>query len=251
MHEHRIDRERGDMDISQIAITPEISTELLYLTKTDRVCAVLREAIITAWLKPGDHIRQQDIADQLNLSPTPVREALQKLQALGILLHTPHHGAQVPVPNRQTISEIFLVRAYLEGIAIVDSIDRIDHDTLEKLEYLAKNEMPQNLDEGFQINDFTPYRKANYEFHKLIYTSSSMEVIPELIDNLWARSVVPDKLYQFDCLRIKNASEEHGRIVKAIEAKDVERARKTLEEHVNLTRSCYLRFLDRSFEEPF
>jgi DNA-binding GntR family transcriptional regulator len=234
------------MDISQIALAPDISTDLLYLTKTDRVCAVLREAIITAWLKPGDHIRQQDIADQLNLSSTPVREALQKLQALGILLHTPHQGAQVPVPNRQTISEVFRVRAYLEGVAIVDSIERIDPDTLEKLEYLANKEMPGSLDEGFQINAFTPYRKANYEFHKLIYISSSMEVIPELIDNLWARSVVPDELYQFDCLRINNASKEHGKIVEAIEAKDVDLARKTLEDHVNLTRSCYLEFLDRS-----
>ena len=106
------------MDISQVAITPEISNEFLYLTKTDRVCAILREAIITAWLKPGDHIRQQDIADQLHISSTPVREALQKLQALGILLHTPHHGAQVPVPNRQTISEIFQVRAFLEVVSI-------------------------------------------------------------------------------------------------------------------------------------
>jgi DNA-binding GntR family transcriptional regulator len=233
------------MDISEVTFTQEILMELLYLTKTERVCAILREAIITACLKPGAHIRQQDLANQLSMSATPVREALQKMDALGILVHTPHQGAQVPLPNRQTINEIFQLRAFLEGIAIENSIDHIKLDTLQKLDYLANTEMPKSINKGFQTNDFTPYRKANYEFHKLIYTSSNMEVIPELIDNLWARSVVPDKLYQFDCDRLDDAYTEHVKIIKSLKEKDADLARATMELHVDLTRICYLQLLDQ------
>lgn len=233
------------MDNHEVINLPEIPNELFYLTKTDRVCAILREAIITANLKPGDYVRQQDLANQLNISPTPVREALQKLVALGILFHNPHQGAQVPYPNRQTISEVFQVRALLEGIAIEKSIDCIKSETLQKLAYLGNTQMPESLKYGLETNEFTPYRIANYEFHKLIYTSSSMEVVPELIDDLWARSVVPDELYKYDCDRISNASDEHRKIIEAIEEKDARKARSIMEEHVNLTRTCYMRFLDQ------
>jgi DNA-binding GntR family transcriptional regulator len=227
----------------------DASVGLLHLTKTEVVSTILREAIITGRLKPGDHIRQQELAELLNVSPTPVREALYKLVALGILEYEAHHGAQVPIPSKHAIDEIFQVRVMLEGMAIKETVKYIDDTTLAKLEDLALSELPMLLEESLATKNLIPYRVANYQFHKKIYTASEMEVIPTLIDTLWARSVVQAGVFFFDECRISNANAEHARILEALQAKEGERASEVLRQHVDATRTCYLNYLDQVEQE--
>lgn len=232
------------MDLSEAIKLPELPAGLLHMTKAEAVCAVLREAIIMARLKPGDPIRQQDLAQALNVSATPVREALQKLYALGIVSYESHHGAQVAVPTRQMIDEVFRVRTMLEGTAVQKAVKLLDDNLLELLEDLATNQMPQLLREGMEAGDLVPYRMANYKFHKTIYSASQMQVIPEMIDDLWARSPVPDENFYFNRERVTRAADEHADLVDMLKQREQERARAVLEHHVDTTRKFYLQFVD-------
>lgn len=236
------------MDLSAVFKLSEFSTEIFAQTKTEAVSSLLREAIITGRLKPGDPIRQQDLAEVLNVSATPVREALARFEALGILHHAPHQGMQVAVLSRQAIDEIFRVRTMLEGMAVEEAAKLIDAEAMTYLDELARDQLPDLLTTALESGDLTPYRMVNYKFHKTIYSLSGMEVVPELIDNSWARSVVLDGVFFYDCNRIQSAPAEHVEIVDALRKQDAKRARATLEGHVDKTRLCYLEYLD-SLEE--
>lgn len=235
--------EQRKIDIFDCFESPLSSTDLSHMTKTDAVVAYLREAIITSRLQPGDRIGQLELAEQLNISPTPVREALRKLEAQGILNYLPHHGVQVAIPTRQVIDEIYKVRAFLEGLAVEHTVQNIDADTLECLNELARNLLPQLLEESLGNGIFTPWKIANYNLHRSIYASSRLATIPEMIDNLWARSVAPDELFVFDSTRVQDAAQEHVQILDAMNKGDGNLARRLIQEHVELTRTSYLKFL--------
>ena len=72
--------------------------EPVHKTKKDAVVELIRESILSAELKPGDRLLQDEIAQRMNVSATPVREALRQLEAEGVLAHSPHQGARV-APN--------------------------------------------------------------------------------------------------------------------------------------------------------
>ncbi len=238
------DRKRNNVHLSKAFKLADFSHDVFAQTKTEAVSSILREAIITGRLRPGDPIRQQDLAEILNVSATPVREALAKLNALGTLQHLPHQGVQVAVPSRQAIDEIFRVRTMLEGMAIEEAVNFIDEERLAYLDELAEDQLPRLLETALDTKDLTPYRMANYRFHRTIYSASGMEIIPELIDTLWARSVVQDGVFFHDWDRIQSAPAEHVEIVDALRKSDGKRARSTLEQHVDKTRRAYLNYLD-------
>jgi DNA-binding GntR family transcriptional regulator len=215
-----------------------------YLTKTDAVCVFLREAIITGRFKAGYRITQQELAEMLKISPTPVREALHKLDAQGILTYIPHHGAQVATPDRQMINEIYLLRANLESLAIQEAVKTINWKTISCLEEISREIIPNLLGKCLEEEDFTPYRDANYKFHKAIYSSSKMVIVPELIDNLWARSMAPDELFLFNIKRSGEGITEHLEIIQALKEEDGLKASNLLKTHIDRTRLAYLEYLD-------
>src|SRR3954464_9389982 len=78
----------------------------------------LRESIIMGELTPGTPLRLEDLARQLGMSISPIREAVRQLEALGLAEHVPHHGAQVMRLDVEELRELFAIRLSLEGIAV-------------------------------------------------------------------------------------------------------------------------------------
>jgi len=78
----------------------------------------LREAIIMGELTPGTPLRLEDLARQLGMSISPIREAVRQLEALGLAEHVPHHGAKVMPLDVEELRELFAVRLALEGMAV-------------------------------------------------------------------------------------------------------------------------------------
>ncbi len=75
----------------------------------------LREAIIMGELTPGTPLRLEDLARQLGMSISPIREAVRQLEALGLAEHVPHHGAKVMRLDVEELRELFAIRLALEG----------------------------------------------------------------------------------------------------------------------------------------
>src|SRR5690242_21806401 len=86
-------------------------------TKADDIALVIEEAIVAGELEPGSVLRQEQLSDQFKVSRTPVREALRRLAALGLVSFEPNRGVRVRTLSRESMWEAFLVRAELEGLA--------------------------------------------------------------------------------------------------------------------------------------
>src|SRR5438067_11492465 len=78
----------------------------------------LREAIILGEIRPGTHLRLEEVAQQLGMSISPIREAVRQLEALGLAEHVPHHGAKVVRLEVEELRELFSIRLALEGMAV-------------------------------------------------------------------------------------------------------------------------------------
>lgn len=147
-------------------------------SKSEYVADGLRDMILSGELGSGSTLRQRDIAKQFGVSPTPVREALQQLEAEGYILSKRHHSAIVVRPTEERISENFLVRAALEALAIELAARKITPKTLAELE--AINAMIAACDPR------EPRRfELNRRFHFTLYESAESPTLLSLLTYLW------------------------------------------------------------------
>ena len=86
-------------------------------TKADEIALVLEEAIVSGELEPGRVLRQEELSERFAVSRTPVREALRRLAALGLVSFVPNRGVRVRTITLEELREAFLVRAELESLA--------------------------------------------------------------------------------------------------------------------------------------
>src|ERR1041384_2554116 len=86
-------------------------------TKADDIALVIEEAIVSGELEPGIVLRQEQRSEQFNVSRTPIREALRRLAALGLVSFVPNRGVRVRTISREELHEAFMVRAELEALA--------------------------------------------------------------------------------------------------------------------------------------
>ncbi|MFJ5770418.1 GntR family transcriptional regulator [Psychrobacillus sp. NPDC093180] len=190
-------------------------------TKSEKVYEFLRAKILAAEYKPGDRIVIREIARQLEVSDIPVREAIKKLTADGLLEIKSHSGARIAPLNLKNLEEMFLIRLELEPLATRLAAKSATDEEITLLENLVL-EMEQHLKD----NDIEEYTKANRAFHKELYRSSHAPVLIEIIENLYLRSENSKSIFQHDPDRLLASNEEHQAIVNALKNKDEENAAK-------------------------
>ena len=100
------------------------------------VSEALREAIIDGALKPGERLMEIQLADELGVSRTPIREAIRRLELEGFLIMVPRRGTYVADLSIKDINEVFEIRTALDVLAAGLAAERITEEELEKLERL-------------------------------------------------------------------------------------------------------------------
>src|SRR3569833_3622035 len=115
-------------------------------TKADDIALVIEEAIVSGELEPGTVLRQEQLSEQFNVSRTPIREALRRLAALGLVSFVPNRGVRVRTLSREELQEAFLVRAELEGLATEVAATKITPEQLEALDAVEKRFSAISLD---------------------------------------------------------------------------------------------------------
>src|SRR5260370_25980939 len=103
-------------------------------TKADDIALVIEEAIVAGELEPGTVLRQEQLSEQFNVSRTPIREALRRLAALGLVSFVPHRGVRVRTISREELHEAVMVRAQLEALATGVAAAQITAEDLVELE---------------------------------------------------------------------------------------------------------------------
>src|SRR3954466_8539940 len=102
-------------------------------TKADEIALVVEEAIVSGELPPGTVLRQEQLSERFNVSRTPIREALRRLAALGLVSFVPNRGVRVRTLSRDELWEAFLVRAELESLATEIAATKMTEEALTEL----------------------------------------------------------------------------------------------------------------------
>jgi DNA-binding GntR family transcriptional regulator len=214
-------------------------TTPVFKTKKDLIAEILREAILNCELKPGERLHQNELASRFDISSTPVREALRQLEAEGVLIYNPHKGVHVAEIKREYIREVYLIRGALEGLATEQAVFNINHE-----EHILKlRSLHSSIETFVTDNQIEKMRKANYEFHMLIYQAAKMPLLIQMIQRLW--TVFPwDSLYVLPT-RARESVVEHLLIIEAIEKRKPKLAHKYMTEHLDKAASTILAYLPK------
>lgn len=197
----------------------------IYRTKKEVIVELIREAIMSGEFQPGDRLLQEELAENLNVSPTPVREALRQLEAEGILVHSPHRGVRVADVKLEDTREIYLIRSTLESLATRLATPNLGSAAIGQLHQLQAQTESQ-----IQVGELMDLRKLNQEFHMLIYEAAQMPHLYKLIRNLWTQFPW-DTLYVLPG-RAQASAAEHQKIIDAIVSGDAGLAAQQMQRHI-------------------
>jgi DNA-binding GntR family transcriptional regulator len=189
-------------------------------------------------------LRQETLAAQFGVSRTPVREALRKLEARGIVELEPHRGALVRGPTAREIRDAYEVRAELEGLAAELATARIrdrELHALREAEAMFRHTIAELLD-GRRRAKTAPasapsdgeWSRANDLFHRAIQDAAGNRRLVEVVEHLhrsFPRDLTWAALADSSVLLEQNV-DEHHRILEAIERGDAEEARRQMIDHV-------------------
>ena len=209
-----------------------------YRTMKHLVYDELRHLIVNGEYSPGTRLVTENLAKKLGVSPTPVREALHQLEAEGLVKVNPHHGAEVTQLSNAEIIEIYHIRSALERLAT-----RLGQPNLTPKDYERLYTLLDEMDAEVLNKGLDRILDINREFHKIIWEAARSPYLHDLLENFYDASqrfrnaslTVPG--------RLNRISQEHRRIVQALQAGDTELAAHYAEEHYEGTAQYLLQSL--------
>ena len=153
-------------------------------TLRTQIVDAIRDAIVSGQLKPGEHLKEGAIAEQMSVSRIPVREAFRQLEQEGLIVSIPNQGSFVKAFDEKDIEEIFTLRATLEGLAceIVLTEGKLGLDDLEHLEGFIEQQR-----EAVEIRDFDRLTQLDMDFHEFICKKSESERLLKMWRSLRAQ----------------------------------------------------------------
>ena len=196
------------------------------------VFEILVELIVTGGLRPGQHLVETDLARQLGVSRQPVREALHRLEAGGWIDLRPGQGAFVHVPTDDEVDQLLDARELLEGATARLAARRATPAAVE----LLRTALADGID-AIDSGDIEASVSANNAFHAAVADVAGNAVLAELSEIVGRR--VRWHYRQVAPARGHESWSEHAELVKAIEARDEDRAGALARAHTERTRTAY------------
>jgi DNA-binding GntR family transcriptional regulator len=206
----------------------------------DQTYDIIKNMIILREIEPGKKINEEHIAKEIQVSRTPIREALCRLENEGIVKIIPRRGAFVSDLTETNVKEILLIREVLEGLAVRLAVENMDEEMFEKLrKALEKVSILPEED-----RDLINYTRSEVDFHALLLSASNnqmlknmMEIVNAHLQIIRLRTVVIPE-------RAQKTVEEHQQILKAIENGDAPTAEELMRKHVRSVREVALRNIE-------
>jgi DNA-binding GntR family transcriptional regulator len=187
----------------------------------------IREAILSGELKPGEHISETVIAEQLGVSPTPVREAFRELEGARLIVVEPHRGAVVRALTRRDIREMYSLRAHLERMAVKLAIPRMTDDDYTRLARLV-----EEMVEAARSGDVAGLVDIDVGFHRYICEKADHQLLLETWSNInpsnWT-FVTIRTLTERGPLYI---AERHWPLLEILRRSDLNAAEEAIAEHI-------------------
>ncbi|WP_328306134.1 GntR family transcriptional regulator [Actinomycetospora sp. NBC_00405] len=202
---------------------------------SERALADLREAILTGDLAAGAHLGEVELAERLGLSRTPVREALTRLAAEGLVETTAHRGARVTSFSRDDLDAIFDVRRALEPRATARAADHATADDLEDLAALADRMLEIGAPGPGQ--DLDALVGLNRAFHARLLDLAHAPALAAALAGVVHTPVVTRTFHAYDPASLARSLAHHVEIVAALRAGDGDWAGAVMASHIGNARA--------------
>lgn len=206
---------------------------------SEKVARYVRERIMLGELNAPSFLRTEQLAEQLGVSHTPVREALMILQSEGTLRWEPRRGYRINSISRQDIQDLFSVQAYLAGELAARAATTLQPAGIERLRALQAR-----LEDEARAGRFDEVDRLNYDIHRIINAASGSARMAELLRQIVR--YVPLGSYGEIGGWGDASVHEHTAVLDALEQRDPDAAREAMAEHIRHVGELLVAYLDRS-----
>jgi len=193
---------------------------------SEKAYHLIKEKIVTLELAPLSVIDERDLVEELGLGRTPIREALNRLEAEGLVFAAPRRGRFVAEISITDLQKIFEMRLVLEGFCARLAAQRATKDQLAQMEAVIQ-EMNEVSDE-----DNKAMMAIDERFHELLYQAADNEFMAETLSRLHTLSLRLWYLALDRLGNVKGAMKQHIEITEALKARDGARAEAILQQHI-------------------
>jgi len=213
------------------ALSPGTS---LYVRKRDLAASSLRQAIIRGELRPGTRLNMEDLSAQFHVSLTPLREALQQLEAEGFVVQAPHRGFSVAEMDREEIQELYAIRIAIERLATRHAVPRLADADVAQMKAL--------IDQMAELaGDWPRFLQADRRFHEVLYAAAGSRRWLETIRSLWRRAERYMWIGTAMSGAIGQVQADHVAIVEACRRRDGQAAEEQIQVHLQRSEERLLR----------
>jgi len=228
----------------------DMSDKLLNLnsTLTSWVYEILKNKILSMELPPGTRLKDGELAEDLGVSNTPVREAIRQLEKDGLVETTPYRGNFVKKMSPEEVCEIYDVRMVLETLAARLAVNRATTEQLKRIQTKV-----EEYERAFENDDISLGLEADFAFHDLIAHASGNRTLLEMLRGLATRI---HALRQMDKgkTRRRESLKDHKTIYQALKERDARKAEEAITQHISKGKEHVLTTLAEgrisSFERP-
>lgn len=207
----------------------------------ERVYGGIKDMIATGEIRPGDQVREEFVAERIAVSRTPVREAMRRLEAEGLLERRSNRRSYVTRLDQDQVQDVLAVRATLEAMAAANAARRADAEQVRALQAYA--------DRGARLLcrapvDIAELTSLNELFHGVLFAAAGNPVLTGMATSLRDRPRVALSLQRYSPAQLKRSVAHHQEIALAVAAGDSAWAGSIMRAHI-LSASADLRRADR------
>jgi DNA-binding GntR family transcriptional regulator len=201
---------------------------------------LIRRAILAGRLAPGVRLKEEELARELGISRTPVREALLILQTEGLVDSSPNRGAVVREYESDDLDDLYQLRAVVEGFAARLAAQRLPQPKLVEL-HASCDRFAALREQG----DLDGLVQENLRFHTMILEAAGSERLAEIVRKVTQLPLVYRSYGSYTPAQAAASEHVHRQLVTAFEARDAERAEHLMKEHVYSARDVLVAQLRR------
>lgn len=209
---------------------------------------IIRALILSGEFPPGQHLKEEVLADKCGVSRTPIRDALRALAADDYVRVKANHGTFVSSWSSDDIDEIFKLRAVLEAMAAGNAARKATALQISALEeqYALIDKVLKNEDDF----DYEVFLEANRRFHEIITDASQSKRLSSMIARLVEQPVVAKTALSYQMRHLRRSNAHHGEIIAAIKAHDAQWAEAVMQSHILSAHQTYRSHYDKLVDAP-
>lgn len=213
-----------------------------YQPLRDMVFDVLMSAIMQGQLSPGERLLEVQLADEMGVSRTPVREAIRRLELEGFVVIVPRKGAYVAGLSINDVEEVYEIRTVLETLAV-----RLAAQRMQPADYAQLDELAEKMCATWQEGNVDNWVSLDASFHELLYKFSRNERLVSMMSNIM------EQLSRYRIISLANVEvrhnslSEHQDLIEALKRHDSEAAAAAVEKHIENTKQSLVNMLKEKF----